>query len=555
MPLISVVMPVYNPPVKLLCEAIESVLSQTYENWELCIADDCSTKGYVKSILEKYQRKDKRIKVVFRKENGHISEASNSAIKIAEGEWVALLDHDDLLAPHALFCVVDAINKNPESKLIYSDEDKIDLEGQRLDPYFKCDWNHELFLSHNLITHLGVYKHDILNEIGAFRTDYDGAQDYDLALRFISRVEQDQIIHIPQILYHWRAIPGSTAMSADEKPYAMLAGEKALNDYLHSQKIDAVAELIGIGYRVRYALPTPSPCVSIIIPTRNAKLLVEQCINSIQKLTTYQNYEIILIDNGSDEQESIDYFAELSTNKCIRVIRDDRPFNYSALNNAAVKQSNGSVIVLLNNDIEVISPDWLEELVSLALQPDIGAVGAKLYYPDDTLQHGGVVLGLGGLAAHAHWKFPRSSFGYVGRAALRSNFSAVTAACLAVKKDHYESVGGLEEEGLAVAYNDVDFCLKLYKKGLRNIWTPFAELYHYESATRGYETTPEKIIRFENEKIFMLEKWKDVIGSDPAYSPNLTLDAADFSYAFPPRVKKPWRLTSTPMRHDTKDLQ
>jgi len=392
-----------------------------------------------------------------------------------------------------------------------------------------------------MISHFGVYSREIINRIGGFRTGYEGAQDYDLALRFVSHIERDQIIHIPHVLYHWRVTPGSTAMSADEKPYAMLAGERALNDYLHKCQIDAVAKHIDIGYRVRYALPTPPPLISIIIPTRNAKPLVEQCIGSIEKLTTYKNYEIILIDNGSDEQEALDYFSKLSAEKHIQVIRDESPFNYSALNNGAVKQAKGSVIVLLNNDIEIISPDWLEELTSLTLQPGVGAVGAKLYYPDDTIQHAGVVIGLGGVAGHVHVKFPRSSFGYFNRAALRSNFLAVTAACLAVRKDHYESVGGLEEEGLTVAFNDVDFCLKLHKKGLRNIWTPFAELYHYESATRGYETTPDKIIRFQNEIIFMRNKWKDIIEYDPAYSPNLTLDKTDFSLAFPPRVGKPWR--------------
>jgi len=539
-PLISVVMPTYNTPENLLREAIESVLAQTYENWELCIADDCSTDKNVREVLEEFSKKDKRIKVVYRKENGHISKASNSALEIASGEWVALLDHDDLLAPHALFCIVEAINKNPDAKLLYSDEDKVNQKGERCDPYFKCDWNYELFLSHNLITHLGVYHHDTIKKINGFCSEFDGAQDYDLALRFVSSIDSKEIIHIPHVLYHWRVMPGSTAMSADEKPYAMTAGERAVNDFLKIKNVDATADLIGFGYRVRYALPANSPLVSIIIPTRNGKDLVKTCIDSIETRTVYKNYEIILVDNGSDEQDAIEYFNELDKKKHIRVIRDDRPFNYSALVNNAVEYAKGSVLVLLNNDIEVISLDWLEELTGLALQPGVGAVGAKLLYPDDSLQHGGVILGLGGLAAHAHWKFPRSSPGYVGRAALRSNFTAVSAACLAVKKEHYTAVDGLDEKSLAVAYNDVDFCLKLYEKGLRNIWTPFAEMYHYESATRGYEDTPEKKKRFQKEKDFMLLKWDDIIRNDPAYSPNLTLDRSDFSLAFPPRVEKPW---------------
>lgn len=540
-PLISVVMPTYNTPEKLLCEVIDSVLDQTYPNWELCIADDASTKPHVRAVLQQYRQRDARIKLVYRGENGHISRASNSAIALATGEWIALLDHDDLLAPHALFCVADAIVRNPEARLIYSDEDKIDKAGRRFDPYFKCDWNRELFLSHNLITHLGVYQRALLDSLGGFRTEYDGAQDYDLALRFSAAIRADQIVHIPHVLYHWRVMPGSTALSGDEKPYAMVAGERALNDFLDKEGRGAKAELLGVGYRVHYAVPAAQPRVSIIIPTRNAAGLVGQCVESIRSLSTYSNYEIILVDNGSDDPQALAHFHQLAQSGAIRILRDDRPFNYSALNNNAVANSEAEVIALVNNDIVVITPNWLEEMVSIAMQPGIGCVGAKLLYPDDTVQHGGVVLGLGGLAAHAHWRFPRSSPGYVARAMLAQSFSAVTAACLVVRKDHYKSVGGLDETNLTVAYNDVDFCLKLRQIGLRNVWTPFAELYHHESATRGYETSPEKRERFAKETAFMRTKWGAELDTDPAYSPNLTFDRADFSLAFPPRVAKPWR--------------
>ncbi len=540
-PFISVVMPTYNTPERLLREAIDSVLDQTYENWELCIADDASTDGRVRKVLEEYSKRDLRIKVMYREQNGHISRASNSAIDQATGSWIAFLDHDDRLAPHALFCVAASIKANSTAKLFYSDEDKIDLQGTRADPYFKCDWNPTLFKAHNLITHLAVYEAGMLRELGGLRTGFEGAQDYDLAIRFTEQLSAGEICHIPHVLYHWRMFPGSTALGSHEKPYAMLAGERALNDHYQRTDVKAKAELIGHGFRTDFALPNDKPLVSIIIPTRNAWQLVKQCIDSITEKTTYPNYEIVLVDNGSDESESVRYFDEIRKGESIRLLRDDSPFNFSALNNMAVRQACGLVICLLNNDIEVITPEWLTRMVSIAIQPGTGAVGAKLLYPDNTLQHGGVIMGLGGLAAHAHWRFPRTSAGYVARAALDQNFSAVTAACLVVRKELYEAVGGLNETDLAVAYNDVDFCLKLRQLGLRNVWTPFAELYHHESATRGYETTPEKKARFAQETAYMLRTWPEAIRNDPAYNPNLTLDRADFGLAFPPRKELPWR--------------
>ncbi len=539
-PPISIIMPVYNTPDTLLREAIDSVCNQLYDNWQLCIADDCSTTPNVRRCLEDYAARDTRIKVINRTDNGHISRASNSALELATGEWIALFDHDDRLAPHALFCVAELINRQPDAALIYSDEDKINSKGQRYDPYFKSDWNPMLFLSHNLVTHLGVYKASLLRELDGFRVGYEGAQDYDLALRFVEKLQPHQIYHIPHVLYHWRAIHGSTAVGPQEKPYAMLAAERALNDHFVRTKTKARAHLVGFGFRIDYELPNPPPLVSIIIPTRNALQLVKRSIDSIRRLTTYPNYEIIIIDNGSDDESALAYFGQLARENTARILQDNRPFNYAALNNAAVKTACGTVLLLLNNDTEVISPDWLSRMVSLALQPEVGAVGAKLLYPNDTVQHGGVVLGLGGLAGHAHLNFPRSHPGYVGRAVLAQNFSAVTGACLAVRKELYERVGGLNEQDLAIEYNDLDFCLKLTQLGLQNVWTPFAELYHHESATRGYATTRDKRRRFQKEKDYMLRTWRKEIEADPAYSPNLTLDGADFSFAFPPRARKPW---------------
>ncbi len=536
-PQISIIMPVFDPKPEWLEEAIDSVRKQIYPNWELCITDDASNNPVIKEILQRYMKLEARIKVVFRQQNGHISAASNSAIKISKGEWVALLDHDDLLAEHALFWVVDAINQNPDVSLIYSDEDKINEIGKRIDPYFKCEWNRDLFYSQNMITHLGVYKAKLLKEIGGFRLGVEGAQDYDLALRYIEHIKPNQIYHIPRVLYHWRVHAESTAQSSDAKPYAMMAGQRALTEHLQRQNINARAELVGHGYRVHYSLPEVCPMVSLIIPTRNGFQLIRQCIESIIAKTTYPNYEIIIVDNGSDDPEIINYFEGLKCQEKVRVIRDDREFNYSALNNGAVKLAKGELVGLLNNDLEVITPDWLSEMVSIALQPKVGAVGAKLLYPNDTLQHGGIILGIGGWAGHSHKGFPRDHPGYVGRMSLISGFMAVTGACMIVRKCLYDELGGLNDSNLKVACNDVDFCLRLREKGYRSVWTPYAELYHHESASRGYEDTPEKQMRFEQEVQFMKQCWEKQLLNDPAYSSNLTLDYEDFSLAWPPRVK------------------
>jgi glycosyltransferase involved in cell wall biosynthesis len=536
-PLISVLMPVYNPPLTMLEEAIRSVQGQLYRNWELCIADDASTDKGVRELLQRYANEDSRIKVVFREKNGHISAASNSALDLVNGDYVALLDNDDLLREHALFYIADAIASNPDAGLIYSDEDKIDQSGQRYDPYFKPDWNPDLFLSHNMICHLGAYRTDLVKSLGGFREGYEGAQDYDLALRCTEQLTPQQIVHIPRVLYHWRSHPGSTAQAVGEKNYAQLAGQRALNDHFARINVAAKAELLDFGmYRVQYVLPKSAPLVSLIIPTRNALDLVKQCVDSIVDKTTYKNYEILIVDNNSDDPDTLAYFDSFAGNKKIRVLRDKRPFNYSALNNAAVKKARGKYLGLINNDIEVISPEWLDEMMGLAIQPGVGAVGARLWYPNDTLQHGGCITGVGGVAGHSHKHLPRGSFGYFARAQLIQTLSAVTAACLIVKKSIYQEVGGLDETNLKVAFNDVDFCLRVREAGYRNVWTPYAELYHHESATRGHEDTSEKQMRFRDEVLYMQKRWGSTLVNDPAYSPNLTLEREDFSYAWPPRV-------------------
>ncbi|RYF84122.1 MAG: glycosyltransferase family 2 protein [Comamonadaceae bacterium] len=534
-PRISILMPCYNPDPRWLQAAVESVQAQLYPHWELCIADDASPDPGVRAALQRMAAADARIKLVLRERNGHISEASNSALGAVTAPWIALMDHDDVLPPDALFHVAQCIQANPEARLIYSDEDKIGDDGSRSDPYFKPDWNPDLFRSQNMFSHLGVLNTELVRAVGGFRKGLEGSQDWDLVLRCMEHVQPAQIVHIPRVLYHWRIHAQSTAKSMKAKPYAVVAGERALTEHLERTGVRGRAEHVGIGYRVHYALPDVPPKVSIIIPTRNAQALVRQCVESIQRRSTYPDWEIVLVDNGSDDPAALAYFQQLAQNPRIRVLRDDRPFNYSALNNLAVAQAQGEVLALLNNDIEVLTPGWLEEMVSLALQPGVGAVGARLWYPNRTLQHGGVLLGPGGLAVHANKGLPRGLNGYAGRAALIQTFSAVTAACLVVRKSVYEKAGGLDEAHLAVAYNDVDFCLRLRTLGLRNVWTPYAELVHHESATRGDDFAPQHRERFERERQTMFARWQPVIDHDPAYNPNLRLDSEDLGLAWPPR--------------------
>lgn len=542
LPKISIVMPVYNPCLKMLKEAIDSVRTQLYPNWELCIADDASTNLAIPKFLKEQVTEDSRIKLSILNKNGHISAASNAALTLVTGEFIALLDHDDLIPEDALFWVAHAINNNPKASLFYSDEDKVDEEQGRHAPYFKPDWNYDLFLSHNMISHLGVYRTSLIHKIGGWRVGYEGSQDYDLALRCIEHLSSENIVHISRILYHWRAHENSTSLSADTKPYAVIAGEKVLNEHLKRKGVSGTVEHLNAGYKVNYTLPKKQPLISLIIPTRNGLNLLKQCIDSILTKTTYLNYELLIIDNNSDEPETLDYLKKIQSTVNIRVIKDKRPFNYSALNNNAIKRAKGTLVALINNDIEVIDPNWLSEMVSLALQPGVGAVGARLLYPNNQLQHGGVILGLLGVAGHAHRHNIKEDFGYFGRAAIISSFSAVTAACLVIKKSIYNQVNGLNENELKVAFNDVDFCLRVREAGYRNVYTPYALLYHHESATRGLEDTPEKEMRFSQEIQYMKTRWGKALLNDPAYNRNLTLEYEDFSLAWPPRIVDEERL-------------
>ncbi len=541
-PLISVIMPVYNTPETFLRKAIDSVIKQLYPNWELCIADDASTEPHVQKILMEYSEKDNRIKVVTRKTNGHISAASNSALEIAKGEFAALLDHDDELADKALYRVAAEINICPDADLIYSDEDKIDEQGERFSPHFKPDWNPELFFSNNYICHLSIIRTELIRKSGYFRKGFEGSQDYDLLLRCIALTDPLKIRHIPEILYHWRAIHGSTALKASEKSYTTQAGLKALRDFFSKSNPDILIESgkLSNTYRVRYPVPDPEPRVSLIIPTRNGMQILSRCIESILTKTQYSNYEIIVVDNQSDDPDTISYLKKIGDNSKIRIVKYDYPFNFSAINNYAVKHAQGEIIGLINNDIEVISPEWLKEMVSYAMQPGVGAVGAKLLYPDGRVQHAGVIVGLGGVAGHSHKYISKEDAGYYGRAILPQALSAVTAACLVIRKKVYEEIGGIDEENLTVAFNDVDFCLRLQEAGYRNVWTPYALLYHHESVSRGYENTQDKQRRFLNEIRFMKDRWGKKLLNDLHYNPNLTLDREDFSTASVSRVLRPW---------------
>lgn len=526
-PVISIVMPVFNTPDPFLRQAIESVVNQVYPHWELCIADDASTEVHVEQILEEYALKDSRIKVCYREENGHISQASNSAIELAIGEFLALLDHDDILAPNALYEVALLLNRHPEADMIYSDEDKIDENNQFRDPFFKPDWCPDSFLSRMYTCHLGIYRRSLVNEIGGFRVGYEGSQDYDLALRLTEKTSK--IFHIPKVLYHWRIHSDSTARSLVSKSYATDAAKRAIAEALDRRgELGRVIPVPGGHHIVRYEIKDFQR-VSIIIPTKNLGNILNQCLTSIFEKTTYPNYEVIVIDNGSTEAkalEVIEFWQTKEPNR-FRCERFDIPFNYSKVNNFGVKKAKGEYLLFLNNDTEVLTPDWIEAMVEQAQRPCIGAVGALLLYPDNTVQHAGVVS-VGAVAGHSHKHYPADSPGYFNQIQTVNNYSAVTAACLMCRRDIFEEVGGFEEE-LAVALNDVDLCFKIIEKGYRNIYLPHVKLYHYESKSRGYEDTPEKQARFIKEMKYMQRKWEKIIECDPCYSPNLIKSREDYA--------------------------
>ena len=541
-PLISVVVPVFNTNPEYLAACIESLANQIYPNWELCIADDNSDNTQTRAILERYAATDQRIKVVFRPERGHISACSNSALELATGEFVALLDHDDELARHALYMIVAELNAHPDADLIYSDEDKLDENGVRCHPHFKSDWNPELFLGQNMISHLGVYRTTLIRKLGGFRLGYEGSQDYDLALRVVNATDSDRIRHIPFILYHWRVFPSSGSYSTSQLDAASGAARKAIAEYCaaRGEDVEVTEANAGAFHRVLRRLPKPAPRVSLIVPTRDNGDVLRGCMDGLLKKTDYPDLEVLVVDNASKEPKTLDYFNSLVRDPRVKLIEYPGKFNFSAINNFAVKATTGSIIGFINDDIEVIGPEWLREMVVHAARAHVGAVGAKLLYPDGRVQHGGVILGVQGVANHAHKYLPSDTDGYFGRLKLTQNVSAVTAACMVMRRECFDRVGGFDELNLKVAFNDVDLCLRLRQAGLEIIWTPHAELYHHESLSRGSDLEPSKIERFQREIDCMKDRWGPVLLNDPYYNPNLSLDEPDFAPAFPSRCVRPW---------------
>ena len=520
-PLISVVIPVYNVDAKWLRLAVASVRNQVYTNWELCIVDDASTKKHIKPLLEQIKQMDERIKVEFYPINQHISLTSNEGVEMASGEFVTFLDNDDEISRDALYEFVKALNKNRDLDFIYSDEDQITSDGERVNPTFKPDWSPDTSLSMMYTTHLSLFRKSIIDEIGGFRRGYEGSQDYDLLLRFVEKTSPSKIHHITKILYHWRRLPGSTALNYFEKPYAREAARRSLMDAIERRGLNSTLldGLTPTSFRIKRQI-IGNPKVSIIIPTHNGRDLVKACIESIERKTQGVDYEVIVVDNNSNETKSLEYLKQVE--KRHLVLKYQKPFNFSAINNFAVQYASGEHILFLNNDIEVINEKWLESLLEYSQLPEIGAVGCKLIYPNNTIQHAGVILGIGGVAGHSHKGFPKDAPGYMDRIQIAQNITAVTGACLMIKKALFEEVGGFNEKDLAVAFNDVEFCIKLHDKGYQNIYTPFAQLYHYESVSRGNEDTPEKMARFEREAKYMIKNWSKYLNRDPNYNPNLT---------------------------------
>jgi GT2 family glycosyltransferase len=437
---------------------------------------------------------------------------------------------------------------HPDADLLFSDEDKIDEHGNRRDPYFKPDFNHELLLGHNCISHLGVYRHSLVEAIGGFRVGFDGSQDYDLALRTIARTERARIRHLPFVLYHWRVFERSNSFSTDHHDTALGAARRAITEHLEErgERVEVVAAPTCNFQRVRRPLPQPAPRVSIVIPTRDNALLLEQCMRGILQTTHYPNFEVLVVDNESRDPAALEHLHALEAEPRVRVLRAPGPFNFSAINNGAVAQASGEVLCLLNDDIEVIHADWLSEMVALAAQARAGAVGARLLFPDGTVQHGGIILGVLGVAAHLHRSQPADAPGYFGRLQLSQELSAVTAACLVVRRQVFDEVGGFNEQDLAVAFNDVDLCLRIREAGYVNLWTPHATLHHRESASRASDLSPTQQARFAREVDYMKRRWRDALANDPNYSPNLTLEGTDLGLAFPPRVRRPWLSESPP---------
>ncbi|MBK1660314.1 hypothetical protein CKO45_18965 [Paracraurococcus ruber] len=544
------VMPAYDTPAPLLRQAIASVRAQLYPHWELCVADDASPAPHVAAILTEAAAADPRITWRRLPRNHHIAGATNAAIALAKGEWVALMDHDDLLPERALYEIAVAAAAHPQAEVIYGDEDKVDGAGRRHTPYFKPDFDPDLLLGQNFVCHLAAYRRTLLQRLGGKREGFEGSQDHDLILRAAAAVGRDRIVHVPAILYHWRHLEAGGSFSQGQLAACVAASRRAVRDHLASIGAGAAQVVANPAEpnwsRVIWPLPTPVPRVSIIVPTRDRADLLERCARGILAETDYPEIELIIADNDTAEPAALALLARLRQDPRVRVLPCPGPFNYAAINNAAAAQATGEVLLLLNNDIEVLEAGWLRELVAQALRPDVGAVGAKLLYPDGTIQHAGVLLGMGrfrdgpGVAGHFGLHAAGSEIGPFGQYVLSREFAAVTAACLAMRRSVFEAVGGLDARNLAVAFNDVDLCLRVRELGLRVVWTPFALLKHHESASRGLDTDPAKAERFNAEADYMRRRWGPVLDQDPFLNANLSREGHLAAIALPPRRPKPW---------------
>ena len=526
----SVLVPLYNTPDSFLKAMIESVQAQTYKNWELCLADGSYKEhSFVGEICKKYADGDRRIKYEKLERNLGISENTNACIRMATGEYIALLDHDDLLHPSALYEVMRAICEHG-ADFIYTDENTFSEKPRdAYNPHFKPDFSPDTLRSYNYICHLSVFSRELLDSVGYFRSEYDGSQDYDLILRLTEKAKK--VFHIRKILYYWRAHKNSVAQDVGAKPYTVKAAKKALAAHLErcGLKGKVLDSSVPTTYHIKYEIDG-NPLISVIIPNKDHTDDLDICLKSLYEKSSYKNFEVIIVENNSTEKETFEYYEAIAQKHGnIKIVKWEGNFNYSAINNFGVNYAKGEFILLLNNDVEIINGSCLEEMLMFAQRKDVGAVGAKLYYSDDTVQHAGVILGLGGTAGHAHKHFGRSHPGYMARASIAQNLSACTAACLMMRRDVFDEVGGLDES-FEVAFNDVDLCMKIRKKGYFVVFTPYAELYHYESKSRGNDSTPEKLERFRGEIDRFKEKWqKQLDDGDPYYNPNLTLTRDDFS--------------------------
>jgi GT2 family glycosyltransferase len=537
-PFISVLMPVFDTDVRWLRAAVRSLEAQLYPHWELCISDDASTNPEVRDELTRAAQHNPRIRLSFCDRRRGIAGNTNVALALASGEFVALLDADDLLSETALYWVANEIAQHPDSDLIFSDEDKIDERGYRYAPNFKPDWNPALMLSQNSFSHLGVYRRSLVERVGSFRQQFEGAQDHDLALRCSRATEPRRIHHIPRILYHWRATSSSTASDIAAKPHALEAGRRAVQDFLARTAAKATAATTRFGIQVDYPVPAPRPLVSILVPTTAKPDLLHPCAGSILERSTYDNFEFLLLVNETHRAipERAALLDQLAAQPRVRALTyPDRPFNYSWVNNWAAAQARGSLLCLLNDDTEVITPDWLEKLVARVTLDKVAAAGPMMYRRNETIQHAGVILGLGGVAAHAFTHEPRGSPGYFCRAGLEQDLSCVTAGCMLLRRDVFQAVGGFDER-FAVAFNDVDLCLRIRAAGWRILWTPAVELYHDESVSVGQVDSPERIRQFAGEIALMRQLWGPALDADPFYNPNLSL-LYPFALASPPRHK------------------